>query len=206
MNREPPRPRLSHFRVRRINTFMYSDVTPKWKRIGLLILFLASTTSAASAQTPQSADGTITAALIPGTTAWITDTTGREEKAHIVGLTDDMVTTVAAQGRRRLRTTEIMRVRVRHSDSLLNGALIGAGVAVGSGLLLCRAMEPWENCRDDVGPMLRIGVLGAGIGVGIDALIRGRKTIYAAPPGSTRLLTAPLVGRRAAGLQVSITF
>jgi hypothetical protein len=186
---------------------MRANETSIWlKRIAVVVLFVIATNPAISAQTHPSADGSIAAALIPGTTAWITDATGREEKARIVGLVDDTVTTAAAEGTRRLRTADITRVRVRQSDSVLNGALVGAGVAVGSGLLLCRAMEPWENCRDDVGPMLKIGALGAGIGVAIDALIRGRKTIYDAPHGSTRLLAAPLVGRRAGGLQVSITF
>jgi hypothetical protein len=66
-------------------------------------------------------------------------------------------------------------------------------------------MEPWENCRDDVGPMARIGALGAGIGIAVDALIRGRKTIYESQ-GSTRLHAAPIVGRGTAGLQVSLSF
>jgi hypothetical protein len=99
-----------------------------------------------------------------------------------------------------------MRIRARHSDSLLNGALIGAGAAVASGLFLCTLTEPWENCRDDVGPMIRIGALGAGIGIGIDALIRGRRTIYEAPPRSARLQVSPIVARRAGGVQVRLAF
>jgi hypothetical protein len=106
---------------------------------------------------------------------------------------------------RRLRTTDIRRVRVRHSDSVLNGALIGAGAAVGSGLFLCSLTEPWENCRDDVGPMVQVGAIGAGIGIAVDALIRGRTTIYEAP-GSTRLHAAPIVARQAVGLRVSVRF
>jgi hypothetical protein len=89
---------------------------------------------------------------------------------------------------------------------VINGALIGAGVAVASGLFLCRLTEPWENCRDDVGPMVRIGAIGAGVGIGIDALIRGRRTIYEAAHGSTRLHAAPVITRHAAGLQVSLSF
>jgi len=106
---------------------------------------------------------------------------------------------------RRMGTTDVTRVSARHSDSVINGALIGAGAAVASGLFLCRLTESWENCRDDVGPMLRIGALGAGIGIGIDALIRGRKTIYEAP-GSARLSAAPIVARRGGGLQLSLSF
>lgn len=93
----------------------------------------------------------------------------------------------------------------RRSDSVLNGALIGAGVAVASGLAFCRLTESWENCRDDYGPMLRIGAIGAGIGIAIDALIRDRRA-PAPAAGSTRVYVAPAVGRRAAGLHLLIRF
>jgi hypothetical protein len=116
------------------------------------------------------------------------------------------VTATAGEDMRRFRTSDVMRVRVRQSDSLINGALIGAGAAVASGLVLCNLTEPWENCRDDVGPMLRIGAIGAGIGIGIDALIRGRRTIYEAAPRSTRLYAAPILDRHARGLRVSLSF
>jgi hypothetical protein len=91
------------------------------------------------------------------------------------------------------------------SDSLLNGALIGAGVGVGAGLLLCRAMEPWENCRDDVGPMLGFAAIGAGIGIAIDALIRPSHNPYVTTPVS-RVRAMPGVGRGAGGVHVSIKF
>lgn len=94
-------------------------------------------------------------------------------------------------------------VAVRQSDSVLNGALIGAGVAVASGLFVCRTMEPWRNCVDDFGPMLRIGAIGAAIGIGVDALIR--KTVYETASGS-RVDAAPLVARRGGGLTLSIRF
>ena len=93
---------------------------------------------------------------------------------------------------------------VRQSDSLLNGALIGAGAGVASGLLLCRTMEPWQNCRDDFGSMALTGAIGAGIGMGIDALIR--KKVYQTASGGTEVYAAPLFGRRAKGLRLSVTF
>jgi hypothetical protein len=95
-------------------------------------------------------------------------------------------------------------VRLRLSDSLLNGALIGAGAGVASGLLLCRATEPWENCRDDVGPMLLFGALGAGIGTGIDALLRREQTMP--PGGRSGLVVRSLAGRRLRGLQLVLRF
>ena len=152
------------------------------KCIALFVLLSAPAGSTASAQTPQETRDLETT-LIPGSTVWITDSAGREDKAQIVGVSGDVVTAAAADEVRRFRLTDVKRVSVRKSDSVLNGALIGAGVGVASGLFLCRLSEPWRNCRDDVGPMLRIGAIGAGIGIGIDALIRGRRTIYDSADG-----------------------
>jgi hypothetical protein len=173
--------------------------------IALLVLFCMSIGPAASAQTPRGTAGSLDTLLIPGSTVWITDSAGREEKTRIVGVSGDIVTVTAGDDLRRLRTSEVMRVRAHRPDSLLNGALIGAGAAVASGLFLCTRTEPWENCRDDVGPMFRTGALGAGISIGIDALIRGRRTIYEAR-GAARLHAAPIVSRHAAGLRFSVNF
>ena len=156
--------------------------------------------------TAQSVRGTdVESVLVPGDTVWITDSSGREEKTSVVGVSAGIVTTSGDGETRRLRTTEIARVRARRSDSLINGAIIGAGAAIASGLFLCQLTEPWENCRDDVGPMLRIGALGAGIGIGIDALIRGRRTLYESQDGLT-LFAAPIAARRAGGVQVALSF
>ena len=95
-------------------------------------------------------------------------------------------------------------VAVRQSDSLLNGALIGAGAGVASGLMFCRLMEPWQNCRDDFGSMLKAGAIGAGIGMGIDALIR--KKVYQSASGGAAVYAAPILGRRGQGLRLSVRF
>lgn len=174
-----------------------------WLRAGALLVLLAvSTGSTAWAQTPQRARPAVEIVLVPGRSVWITDSAGREEKTRIISVSGDVVTTTAG----RLRTTEIARVRARHSDSLLNGALIGAGAGVASALFLCSLTEPWEVCRGDFGPMFRIGAVGAGVGIGIDALIRGRRTIYEVPKASTFVHVAPMVGSGAAGLRLSVSF
>jgi hypothetical protein len=176
-------------------------VTPGRLSVGVLFAVLSGAGMFAQGVQPS-----VESILKPGMTAWITDSAGHEEKAQIVGVAGDIVTTTAGQDVRRLRTTDIMRVRVRHADRVINGALIGGGAAVAAGLFLCSLTEPWENCRDDAGPMLGIGAAGAGIGIGVDALIRGRRTIYDAAQPSTRLHAAPVIGRHAAGLQLSFGF
>jgi hypothetical protein len=88
---------------------------------------------------------------------WITDSVGHEERMRIVGVSGNVVTATVGEDMRQLSTTEIVRVRARHTDSVLNSALIGAGAALAAGLYLCNVTEPWANCRDDFGPMFRIG-------------------------------------------------
>lgn len=176
------------------------------KRFGLFLAISVSTATAVSAQAASAGQPALETVLIPGKAVWITDSAGREQKTRILSVSGDVVTAATGSDIRRLRTMDVVRVRERRSDSLINGALIGAGVAVASGLFVCTRFEPLENCRDDVGPMLQIGAIGAGIGVGVDALIRGRKTLYEAPRASVRLHAAPIVGRGAAGLRVSLGF
>ena len=183
-----------------------NNLTPWLERLVLLVLFLAWTACAVSAQTNAAAPHSLESTLRPGMTVWITESSGREEKTRIVSVASDIVTATSGADTRRFRTADITRVRARHFDSVLNGALIGAGAAVAAGLFLCTRTEPWENCRDDVGPMLRIGALGAGIGIGVDALIRRRRTIYEAARGSTRLSAGPIAGRHARGIRISVTF
>ena len=105
---------------------------------------------------------------------------------------------------RRLEAQQGVRTERRRNDSVLNGALIGAAAGVASGLLLCRTTEPWEVCNDP-GPLLRIGALGAAIGIGIDALIREREVVYGRAD-STQLHVAPMVGRGSKGVQLGLRF
>ena len=177
------------------------DRTIWLKRIALLILLSVFCGAEVFAQTPSTPNRSLEMVLTSGMTVWITDSSGREEKTRILEVSGDVVTTAAGEDIRRRRTTDIMRIQSRQSDSVLNGALIGAGAGVAAGLLLCTAMEPLEVCRNDVGSMVKLGALGAGIGIGVDALIRGRKTIYERP-GVTRVFATPVVGPKAAGLQV----
>jgi hypothetical protein len=121
-------------------------------------------------------------------------------------LTERRVTVAAAASEelRRLENQGAVRIERRRNDSVLNGALIGAAVGVASGLLLCRTMEPWEVCNDP-GPLVRVGALGAAIGIGIDALIREREVVTQ-PAEPTRLQVAPMVGRGTKGVQFGLRF
>lgn len=180
-------------------------ISIRLKRFALVVIYSVGTTAAVSAQT-KDPSSSVEATLVPGSTVWITDFTGHKEKTRITGVSGGVVTGAAGEQTRRFRTTDIMRIEARHNDSVLNGALIGAGSGIALGLFYCTRMEPWDVCRRNVGAMAKIAALGAGIGIGVDALIRGRRTIYEAPRQSTQLRVAPILDRGARGVQVSVGF
>ena len=132
--------------------------------------------------------------------------TGSAAIAAIADGSGDGLMAAAREELHRQVTAAPVRVETRKSDSLLNGALIGAAAGVGSGLLLCRASEPWRNCVDDVGPMLKFAAIGAGIGMGIDALIRERVITSQSSMGATEVRVAPMVGPGAGGLRFGVFF
>jgi hypothetical protein len=180
----------------------FMRVQRNWLTLATLVLFSATT---ALAQPAGTAPPDLSSLLTPGMTVWITDSGGQEQRVRVVAVSGDELTASADGVSRRLTANDIRRVEVRQSDSLLNGALIGAGAAIASGLFLCTRTEPWDNCRDDVGPMLRIGAIGAAAGIGVDALIRGRRTIYEADRRAS-VRVAPVLGRDVRGLQLSVHF
>ena len=156
---------------------MRANMRLQLKRTVVITLFVVSTNSTAMAQAPQRVEPNRESVFAPVATARIMDS-----------------------------MNESMQAGGRRSDPLWNGALIGAGVAIASGLFSCTRTEPWENCRDDVKPIVTIGAIGAGIGIGIDALIRGRANTSNLPLGAARVHAAPIVGRQAKGVRMAVTF
>ena len=101
--------------------------------------------------------------------------------------------------------SDVREIRRRGGDSLANGAWVGFGVAVGIGTLGLASWCAAEPCSGV--QMLSIpfyGALGAGIGVAVDALIRGERALYRAP-GTLAISVTPIVGRRT-GVGVSFAF
>jgi hypothetical protein len=166
-----------------------------------LSLFFTGTADAQSQRTAN-----LETALVPRRTVWLTDSNGREQKMRIVGVSGGIITARSEQEILQIVAADVVRVRARVADPVVNGAIIGAGTAIASGLFLCSLTERWENCRDDVGPMLRMGALGAGVGLALDALLRRRLTIYERSGATVRLRAAPFVAARGVGLRFELDF
>lgn len=110
---------------------------------------------------------------------------------------------------REFSPADVLEIRQRRGDSLGNGAIIGliAGAAFGSvGALIVCAEE--ANCAAEAtGIVLAYGALGAGVGVGVDALIRREQTIYRAPARpAASIRISPIVTKDRKGIAVSWKF
>jgi len=93
------------------------------------------------------------------------------------------------------------RAHAQGRDPLLNGTLIGAAAGAGAGLLLTYATRDSElGVEQYAYGALVFGGIGAGVGVGVDALLtRASRGPRAA---RRRLLIAPTVWRDVAGVAV----
>ena len=141
----------------------------------------------------------------PGDTLYITDTSGREFSSKVINLTETTLAVRVGGEPRDLTEADVTRIRQRLPDRLWPSALIGFGVGAGLGALVAGFIEcEGAECA---GPSLGYGALGAGIGIGVDALIKGRKVIYQAPgPKANRVALQPLVSRSVRGVRVTIPF
>ena len=125
-------------------------------------------------------------------TVFVLDDSGQEVTGQLLSLDSDALVILVEGQELRFETARVKRLDKR-GDSLKNGAYIGAVVGLVMGILVARIAD----CVNDTG---RVGSCGSGtqigfamlstglysaIGVGIDALIRGRTTLYEAPDSSS---------------------
>src|SRR5262249_24344343 len=116
---------------------------------------------------------------------YVRDTSGQETVGKLLGLGPDTLVLLRGDQGQRFERSVIKSIQTR--DSLKNGALIGAAVGVGlggvsAGLRGCPGGHSGGHCGG-----MRIVLVGistgvyAGLGTGVDALVRGRTTLYIAP-------------------------
>jgi hypothetical protein len=131
----------------------------------------------------------------PGDTVSVTDTTGTTTKGKIETVTPESLRLSANDIVREFSVNDTRLVRQRKSDSLKNGAIIGAVTGGGAAAVmvgvLCAAFGdcPAAGVAGYIG---LFGAMGAGAGVGIDALITKPHTLYQSP--GTALHRLPVKG------------
>jgi len=171
----------------------------------LLIILLPAL---AAAQDPVKSFDQLNTRLKIGDTIWVTDAQGQEVKGKLSALSTDGLM-LDAGGTKPFAARDVGIVRERRRDSLKNGAIIGAIPGAIFGLFVGGfASETGTGAA--LGAVV-VGALGAAVGVGIDALIPGKKVVaYWAPrstgPAPSRVSLAPVVTPRAKGVAVAFSF
>ena len=182
-----------------------------WKvAVVLAVISLLLAFALAAAQEPVREFSQLDTRLKPGDKVWVTDAQGREIKGRIVALGADVLT-LDAGGSKSFSAGDVRLVMERRHDSLASGALIGLGVGgLGTGIA-CAASGDEGQDQWCLAAAIVYGGLGAAIGVGIDAMIPGKKLVAYRAPGapsaaSARLSIAPVITPRAKGLAVAFRF
>ena len=164
-------------------------------------LILVTLAVPAAAQTP-AAPPMVKADGLP--TVFLTDLQGVQHRGQLIRVASDEVVLLGASGERTFTRNEIALIETR-GDSLVNGALIGASVGVLTGFLAA-GISDCSMGQDSCGGQ-RIGIFTTSvalytlIGVGIDALIKGRTVLYRAY-GRPTLSLALQPGKAAVGINV----
>jgi hypothetical protein len=139
----------------------------------------------------QSVDSSFSDLVRKQETLFVVDANGTEFVGRLLQVEPSSVTISTSEGEKSFARERVSEL-YRRGDSVANGAKIGAVVGAVLGALAtkdggCGALlSPYESCpvQTYAANMAIIGGLGAGIGVGIDALFRGRTQIYPGNRGS----------------------
>ena len=138
----------------------------------------------------------------------VIDNQGRETKGRVSGLSDTSVTISADRQLTVIPFAHITQI-ARPNDSLANGALIGFGTGAALGLLAATSCDNSSGCFEGPGwvayTTLLMGAMGAGVGVGVDALIRRDRIVYPRKPRPQARI-APAIGPGVRGVVFGLTW
>ncbi len=141
----------------------------------------------------------------PGDTVTVRDAQGNETSGRIDSLSASTLTLGRGDTRRDFREADVTTIRQRRQDSLANGALWG--LVSGAGVALIPIALCGDDCDIVVAAIIPVYAgLGAGIGVGVDALIARRQVIFERARAAAGFRMAPLVGRGRRGVMLAVTF
>ena len=143
----------------------------------------------------------------PGDTLTVTDDAGERIRGKLSQLSTSSLVLNVSGTQREFQSDEVKRIEKRGPDSLKNGALIG--LAIGAGIAGLGIAASVNSSDADAGLFVIAGLIysgiGAGIGVGIDALVEGRRVIYARSSGTSGKLTVvPVFSGPRKGVLVSL--
>jgi hypothetical protein len=179
--------------------------------IACIFVTLLMGTASARAQTPTATSFEQLRILIqPGDSITLTDRAGMRISGKVRSLSDTSLEMDFGRERRAFIESDVTTIRQRRGDSLANGALwgLGVGAAIGTAAAIMVGLDCYGggNCAAvAAGAIGAYGAIGAGIGVGIDALMKSKKVVYQSK-STTRLNVTPLLTARSKGVILSVDF
>lgn len=175
-------------------------------RVLVFATLMVTVAATASAQGVAQSFGELRLLVQQGDTVTIVDASGREAKGRIALLT---ATELVLDGRERRswQEADVVSVRQRDRDSLGNGALIGLGFGAGGALagILAVGVESGDEGYAALAVAF-YGGIGAGIGVGVDALITRERDVFLREGAGPRVSLQPILARQGGGLRVAVVF
>jgi hypothetical protein len=147
----------------------------------------------------------------PGDAITVVNDAGKELRGTIADLSSTSLGLVVDGKRLDLRATDVDAIRQRRSDTLANGAKVGFGIGAALGLLgglaIMTELDGGEAAGVVVAATLFYGGVGAGIGVGVDAMIARDQVIFARRTASAaRIAVQPMFTRHRQGAVLVIGF
>lgn len=149
-------------------------------RVVRIVLALVLVSSAAEAQQLAGTFDQLRVLVRPGDTLTITNAAGTRIRGKLADLSATTLALDVSGSSRLFQDSDIDTISKRAPDSLRNGALIG--LSIGAGLFGPAVGAATGDWGYGAVAALLYGGLGAGIGVGVDALIEGPRVIYARAP------------------------
>ena len=183
-----------------------------WVSLVAFVAFAALMAAPVAGQTVAASFDELRFKVKAGDTVYVTDVSGKpEQEGRILELSASSLAVSIGGVRRDLVEGNVQRVRQRLPDSKKNGALIGFLVGAAGSVAAAKTLEsPSGSCG---GGCVAVNVLYGGgigglVGLGIDALIQGRKDVYVsgASRSSQEVVVRPFVTFEAKGLNISFRF
>jgi len=175
----------------------------------LMLAFFALSPQPAAAQEARSFEQ-LQILVKPGDRIFITDSMGNITDGKVAGLSASSLRLTSKGAIKDWSESDVSRIRQWRRDSLKNGALIGTGVGLGLGIFGAAVFcGEWGDCGAEAVAFVAFYTgVGAGVGVGIDALIPSKQTVYIGAPRTTlsRIKVKPIVGNSRKGVAVAFSF
>jgi hypothetical protein len=141
-----------------------------------------------------------------GDIVFVTTGDGRERRARILQLSPKSMVVTIDGTRTEMSEESLKTVRQQTSDPLSNGAMFGAVGGLGALFMLVRSYGDIEDVTQFLVMGGAIGGgLGALVGMGIDAAIAGKATIYERR-AARNIVVQPILAAKAKGFVIGFQF